>query len=109
MIAEALCCIWFVPIDVVKERLQVQKAPLFHASFDRNVYNNSVDAVKKIVKYEGIGGIYKGYFVTLLSFGPFSACYFLFYEMVRYRFFHFLGGVFSVLIIAFILLIINWF
>lgn len=32
---------------------------------------------------EGLFGIYKGYWATLGSFGPFSAFYFLFYEKAR--------------------------
>jgi hypothetical protein len=37
----------------------------------------------KISKQEGISGIYKGYNATLLSYGPFSALYFLFYEELK--------------------------
>ena len=35
-----------------------------------------------ISKQEGLRGIYKGYWATLLSFGPFSALYFGLYEKV---------------------------
>jgi hypothetical protein len=82
MIAEAICCLLFVPVDVVKERLQVQ----LH---DKNIsqqnmkYNGSADAFKKILKHEGIRGIYKGYGATMMSYGPFSALYFLFYEELK--------------------------
>ena len=37
----------------------------------------------QIWRYEGIGGIYKGYGATLASFGPFSALYFAFYEKLK--------------------------
>lgn len=77
MIAEALCCLLFVPVDVVKERLQVQNK-------NTNIkYNGSYDAFVKIIKHEGINGLYKGYKATLLSYGPFSALYFLFYEEMK--------------------------
>ena len=66
-----------MPIDVVKERLQVQKSTTSVSS-----YRNTNDAFRKILQTEGIRGIYKGYGATLLSFGPFSAFYFLFYENV---------------------------
>lgn len=72
MMAETLSCVFWVPIDVVKERLQVQSS-----------YRNTTDAFRKILKYEGVRGIYKGYGATLLSFGPFSAFYFLFYEKTK--------------------------
>lgn len=79
MIAEAFCCILFVPVDVVKERMQIQSqasATTPGAVF----YKNSIDAVKTIARVEGLRGIYRGYAATLLSFGPFSALYFTFYE-----------------------------
>lgn len=73
MLAEAIACIIYVPVDVVKERLQV-------SSFYRNEWN----ALQKIARTEGFaGGIYKGYGATLASFGPFSALYFVFYEKLK--------------------------
>ncbi len=53
IVAESLSCLWFVPVDVVKERLQIQR------SRDRNVYQGPMDAVRKILKSEGVRGIYK--------------------------------------------------
>lgn len=70
----------FVPVDVVKERLQVQRKGVTDPSMN---YKGSVDAVRTIMRNEGLRGIYKGYGATLLSFGPFSAFHFLFYETVR--------------------------
>lgn len=35
------------------------------------------------VSLSGFGGIYKGYGATILSFGPYSALYFLFYERMK--------------------------
>lgn len=87
MLAEAVCCVIYVPVDVVKERLQIQQQQ------QRNVpnnghnpkyqYNGSFDALRQIIKAEGIRGIYKGYGATLASFGPFSALYFMFYEQCK--------------------------
>ena len=76
--AEAVACILFVPIDVVKERLQVQGTMQNAAQ-----YSGSLDACRTIVRREGLAGIYKGYWATLASFGPFSALYFLFYEQFK--------------------------
>jgi len=77
MIAETVACIIYVPVDVIKERLQVQHTT-YHESSD--AYKGSLDALKRIAKTEGLSGIYKGYAATLASFGPFSALYFVFYE-----------------------------
>ncbi len=82
MLAETFACIIYVPVDVIKERLQVQISN-HDLQCKSNEYNGSVDALKKILRTEGLGGIYKGYGATLASFGPFSAFYFLFYEQLK--------------------------
>jgi len=75
--AETLsCCVW-VPVDVVKERLQVQQRG------GAANYTGTMDALRTIWATEGGSGVYKGYGATLLSFGPYSAFYFLFYEQFR--------------------------
>ena len=89
MAAETLSCVVFVPVDVVKERLQVQvKDRALHpeavsTTHPEGVYKGSRDAFTTIVRQEGVCGIYKGYGATLFSFGPFSACYFLIYENMK--------------------------
>lgn len=35
------------------------------------------------MKSEGLRGLYKAYGATVLSFGPFSGLYFMFYETVK--------------------------
>lgn len=92
MIAEVACCTVFVPVDVVKERLQIQSvipttptyssSPSSPAEQTKMKYRGSYDALRTIVRSEGLRGIYKGYGATLLSYGPFSALYFLVYEEV---------------------------
>lgn len=72
-----MACLIYVPVDVIKERLQVQ-----HAGGHQN-YEGGADALRKIWSAEGVGGIYKGYGATMMSFGPFSALYFLFYEKFK--------------------------
>jgi len=49
-------------------------------------YKNDIDAISKILKGEGLRGIYKAYGATVFSFGPFSALYFLFYENLKGQF-----------------------
>lgn len=80
MVAETVACFVYVPVDVIKERLQVQQNLSFKQPF---LYKGSYDALKQILKSEGLGGIYKGYGATLASFGPFSALYFVFYEKAK--------------------------
>ena len=67
ILAETVACIIYVPVDVIKERLQIQSKK------DLVQYKGGWDALVKICKTEGPMGIYKGYGATLASFGPFSA------------------------------------
>jgi hypothetical protein len=75
--AEIACCGIFLPVDVIKERLQVQNLRNDYS------YRGSFDAFKTIIREEGFLGLYKGYAATIYSFGPFSAIYFALYENVR--------------------------
>ena len=87
MLAETISCIVYVPVDVIKERLQVQQKQQQNAgaAVTQQQYRGSYDALRKIMKNEGLKGIYKGYGATLLSFGPFSAIYFGLYESMKRR------------------------
>jgi hypothetical protein len=87
MLAETIACVVYVPVDVIKERLQVQQRQLAsNATSPTNsyYYRGSLDALIQISKTEGLSGIYRGYFATLASFGPFSALYFVFYERTKH-------------------------
>jgi len=75
--AECVSCVLWVPIDVIKERLQVQNAL---KSYN---YSNSIDAVKQITKTEGIIGLYRAYGATVLAFGPFIGINLMLYEKVK--------------------------
>ncbi|KAL7563329.1 hypothetical protein ACA910_016684 [Epithemia clementina (nom. ined.)] len=77
MIAEAVACIVYVPVDVIKERLQVQ-----HPT-DKLAYRGSWDALQTIARREGIPALYKGYGATLLSFGSYSGFFFVLYEQMQ--------------------------
>lgn len=71
-----ISCGIFLPVDVIKERLQVQNLRNDYS------YRGSFDAFKTIIREEGFLGLYKGYAATIYSFGPFSAIYFALYENV---------------------------
>lgn len=67
ILAETVACVIYVPVDVIKERLQIQHTK------DSVQYKGGWDALMKICRTEGPMGLYKGYGATLASFGPFSA------------------------------------
>lgn len=73
-----------VDCDLVRWfRLQVQRQMNSSSSSSSQYqYRGSFDAAVRILQTEGLHGIYKGYAATLLSYGPFSALYFLLYEEV---------------------------
>ncbi|CAD8154404.1 unnamed protein product [Paramecium pentaurelia] len=77
LLAETVSGVLWLPIDVVKERLQVQKR------FGHHNYSGSIDAVLQIVKQEGILGLYRGFGATLGFFGPYSALYFASFEYLK--------------------------
>jgi len=83
MLAETLSCLLWVPIDVIKERLQVQNSPGARAANSAAGYRGPLHAGRAILRHEGARGLYKGYAATLLSFGPFSALYFGFYAPLK--------------------------
>eukprot|EP00300_Choanocystis_sp_HF-7_P014118 c18572_g1_i1.p1 GENE.c18572_g1_i1~~c18572_g1_i1.p1 ORF type:complete len:156 (-),score=18.06 c18572_g1_i1:92-559(-) len=63
--AEAVSSALWTPIDVCKETAQV--------------YGHK-GVFRRILREEGLKGLYRGYFVTLASFGPYSALYFGLWE-----------------------------
>lgn len=75
--AETIACLIFVPVDVIKERRQVQ------SNLKAYEYTSDLNALRQILKTEGIHGIYRAYGATVASFGPFSALYFSFYEYFK--------------------------
>lgn len=77
LLAEAVSCTFWVPVDVTKERLQSQPPS------QAGRYTGSWNALRTIAQYEGVRGLYKGYASTLASFGPYSAVYFAFYEYLK--------------------------
>lgn len=57
----------FVPIDIVSQRLMVQGYS-GHAS-----YNGGLDVARKILKSEGVRGLYRGFSLSVLTYSPSSA------------------------------------
>ncbi|KAL7065670.1 putative carrier protein [Cryptosporidium serpentis] len=79
-LAEVFSSILWVPIDVIRERLQIKNIIL-----QSNIITNNININKN--KYIPmniiISNLYKGYFTTIISFGTFSAFYFLFYGILK--------------------------
>ncbi|XP_073044921.1 uncharacterized protein [Primulina eburnea] len=57
----------FVPIDVVSQKLMVQ-------GYSGNAtYSGGLDVVRKIIKADGIRGLYRGFGLSVLTYSPSSA------------------------------------
>ena len=63
------------PVNLIKTRLQIQK--------QRAVYSGTVDAFTKIVKSEGVVGLYRGFIVNSAQIFP-SIIYISTYESARH-------------------------
>ncbi|OTB06390.1 hypothetical protein M426DRAFT_319122 [Hypoxylon sp. CI-4A] len=73
----------YVPSEVLKTRLQLQgryNNPYFKSGYN---YRGTLDAVKTIVRKEGVSEMFSGYKATLYRDLPFSALQFMFYEQFQ--------------------------
>ncbi|KAG6533149.1 hypothetical protein ZIOFF_007015 [Zingiber officinale] len=57
----------FVPVDVVSQKLMVQG----YSGFAK--YNGGFDVARKILKSEGIRGLYRGFGLSIMTYAPSSA------------------------------------
>lgn len=75
------------PFDVIKIRLQAHVCPVGGTSpcDDPHHVAGSFDAVRKIVRAEGVRGLWRGLNVTLLLAIPTTGLYFTLYEAFRER------------------------
>lgn len=79
MWAEVGGSILWVPMDIIKQKLQVQK------DGNKMKYRHTYDVVKDIYKMEGIRGFYRGTIAGLLTYCPFVGIYFMLYEEWKKR------------------------
>ena len=75
--AEFFSCLFWLPIDIIKERMQVQTVVKIYK------YDGPRDAMKKIHNTEGLIGLYRAFGATLVFFGPWSAIFFASYEELK--------------------------
>lgn len=66
------------PVDVIKSRIMNQ-----HSSNSTTHYTGTYDCFTKIVKNEGVLGLYKGFFPNWMRIGPHTIVTFLVYEELR--------------------------
>lgn len=65
LLAIGATCVY--PIDLVKTRLQNQRSGSYVGEL---MYKNSFDCFKKVVRYEGFFGLYRGLLPQLVGVAP---------------------------------------
>lgn len=76
------------PIDLVKTRMQNQRAGSYVGEL---MYRNSIDCVKKVVRYEGAAGLYRGLLPQLVGVCPEKAIKLTMNDLVRDKFINYNG------------------
>lgn len=61
------------PMDIIKSKLQTQ-------ALGRGLYKGIWDCARQVVRYEGVGGLYRGFSPCLMRAFPANAAAFLAYE-----------------------------
>ncbi|KIY44767.1 mitochondrial NAD transporter [Fistulina hepatica ATCC 64428] len=69
------------PLDVVKTKLQAQRAVQ-----GQHGYEGIVDTVRSIIKHDGFRGLYRGLGPTILGYLPTWAIYFAVYDAIKTHF-----------------------
>ena len=80
--AEMISCIFWCPVDVVKERMQVQDRVNALNATKLYTYGGPMDALRQIWSTEGMRGLYRAYGATLIAFGPQTAINLSLYEQI---------------------------
>ena len=68
------------PLDLIKTRMMNQRAP---TSPGARLYQTSLDCFQKVIRYEGIQGLYRGLLPPLLAAGPEKFVKFTLNDMLR--------------------------
>jgi solute carrier family 25 aspartate/glutamate transporter 12/13 len=77
------------PIDLVKTRMQNQRSKSYVGEV---MYRNSFDCFKKVVRHEGVLGLYKGLTVQLIGVAPEKAIKLTVNDFVRDKFMQYNGS-----------------
>ncbi|KAF2894245.1 hypothetical protein ILUMI_11928 [Ignelater luminosus] len=78
------------PIDLVKTRMQNQRSGSFIGEL---MYRNSFDCFKKVVRHEGILGLYRGLIPQLMGVAPEKAIKLMVNDLVRDKFYDKKGNI----------------
>lgn len=82
--AMAAQLVW-TPVDVVSQRLMVQGGPSNSGVSNASVckYLNGIDAFRKILKTDGLRGLYRGFGISILTYAPSNALWWASYSVAQ--------------------------
>lgn len=75
LVAELVSAVFWVPMEVIKQRAQVRQGAMSHAS--------SAVITRDLLIHEGPRALFRGYGMTIAVFGPYSMIYFMLYERLK--------------------------
>ncbi|KAG0009561.1 hypothetical protein BGZ81_003313 [Podila clonocystis] len=85
-VAEVCSGLFWTPMEVLKQKQQIETTGSRTASSTSQlqpVRTKTLDLAKMIYRREGLAGFYRGYFITLGVFVPYSMLYFASYEQLK--------------------------
>ncbi|KAF9211006.1 hypothetical protein BGZ59_008648 [Podila verticillata] len=89
-VAEVCSGLFWTPMEVLKQKQQIETGSRMTSStlpapaqLQQSVRTKTLDLAKMIYRQEGLAGFYRGYFITLGVFVPYSMLYFASYEQLK--------------------------
>jgi len=87
LVAEVASGIFWTPMEVIKQRMQITAIQTMETAPSMGIkgstHNSATNLMLNTIKNEGLRGLYRGYWVTLGVFVPYSMVYFLCYERFK--------------------------
>eukprot|EP00250_Pteridium_aquilinum_P022943 c2593_g1_i1 orf=165-899(-) len=85
LVSSLVVQLYYVPLDVVTQRLMVQGLP------GVTKYSGGVDAFRKIFRADGIAGLYRGFAMSVITYCPANAAWWIAYDFSQHTIWKNLG------------------
>lgn len=85
LLSQLVCCAYYVPLELICNRLMVQGVP------GMTRYNGPFDVIRKVLKGEGLRGLYRGFGLSVVTQSPASALWWSSYGATQHLIWRGLG------------------